>query len=106
MEIKSDGHRRRFHTFGLQAIAAMAATRTTRARRRNGQGSVSRKHHAKGYYTLTITRDYRKKVFYFHSQREAKAKRKELANQEHVNLGREMTEFKDLALRAERGELG
>jgi integrase len=63
----------------------------TRTRKRNGQGSVSRKPNGKGYYTLTISRDYRKKVLYFHTQREAEAKRKELVNQEQVNLGPEMT---------------
>lgn len=66
-------------------------TRTPKPRKRNGQGSVSRKPNGKGYYTLTISRDYRKKVLYFHTQREAEAKRKELVNQEHINFGPEMS---------------
>jgi integrase len=72
---------------GLEAKSMEKGPAKARARRRNGQGSVSRKPNSKGYYTLTICRDYRKKVLYFHSQREAEAERKRLANQEHVNLG-------------------
>jgi integrase len=66
-------------------------TTLTHRRRRNGQGSVSSKPNGKGYYTLTITRNYRKKVMYFRTQREAEAKRKELVNQPLVNLGPEMS---------------
>jgi len=96
MENKPDGHGYRLggQTYG-KAQFGDTYPRTPKRRKRNGQGSISRKANGKGYFTLTITRDYRKKVFYFHTQREAEAKRKELANQTNVNLGPEIT-VKDL----------
>jgi integrase len=82
-------------------------TKATRARRRNGQGSVSRKPNGKGYYTLTISQNYVKKVFYFHTQREAEAERKRLANDEHPNLGpdRPLAAFLQAWLASVRGTI-